>query len=127
MKSYKQIAVKYADDVLNEKIIIGKEAVLACKRFKDNLKRKDIELRSFDPDLVIGIIEKTMVHKQGESIDGTPLMGKPVELLPWQIFVIYNLVGWFYKGTNERVVKEAFIMTGRKNGKTSFLLLFCTV
>ena len=62
-----------------------------------------------------------MVHRKGEKIDGTPLLNKPLELEPWQIFVVYNLVGWYYKGTNIRRYKEAFIYVPRKNGKTTFI------
>ena len=62
-----------------------------------------------------------MTHKQGEAMDGTSLVGKPIILEPWQIFIVYNLVGFYYKGTTERRYKEAFVMVGRKNGKTTFL------
>lgn len=121
MKSYKADAVKYAEDAVSGKSVVGKEVVLACQRFLDDLKRKDLELRCFDPDLCIGIIEKMLVHRQGEDINGVPLMGKPFKLLPWQIFIIYNLVGFYWKGKNERRYKEAFIFVPRKNGKTSFV------
>lgn len=120
-KSYKQIAIKYADDVLSGKKIVGKEIILACVRFKQDLKRDDLELRTKEPDLVIGIIEKTMVHKQGEDLEGKPLMNTPLLLQDWQIFIVYNLVGFYYKGTKERRYKEAFIFIPRKNGKTTFI------
>lgn len=94
---------------------------MACARFKADLSREDLELRTNDPDFVINIIEKTLVHKQGEALDGTPLMGKPLKLQDWQIFIVYNLVGFYYKGTNERRYKEAFIFIPRKNGKTTFI------
>lgn len=120
-KSYKQIAIKYADNVLSGKKIVGKEIILACVRFKQDLKRDDLELRTKEPDLVIGIIEKTMVHKQGEDLEGKPLMNTPLLLQDWQIFIVYNLVGFYYKGTKERRYKEAFIFIPRKNGKTTFI------
>ncbi|WP_320635295.1 terminase TerL endonuclease subunit [Peptoniphilus sp.] len=41
-------------------------------------------------------------------------------LEPWQKFIVYNLVGFYHKGTNLRKYKEAFIMIPRKNGKTRF-------
>lgn len=94
---------------------------MACRRFMDDLQRDDLILHSKEPDLVIGIIERTMVHKQGESLDGHPLMNAPFLLADWQIFCVYNLIGFYYKGTHERRYKEAFIMIPRKNGKTSFI------
>lgn len=120
-KSYKNVAIKYAEDVIAGKRKAGKEVVLACARFIKDLKREDLELHTKEPDLVLGIIEKTMVHKQGEDLQGNPLMGKPLILQDWQIFIVYNLVGFYWKGTNERRYKEAFIFVPRKNGKTTFI------
>lgn len=121
-KSYKQIAVDYARSVTQGKEKrVGKEIIMACVRFLADLERDDLELRAKEPDLVIGIIEKTMVHKQGEDLDGNPLMNTPLLLQAWQIFIVYNLVGFYYKGTNERRYKEAFIFIPRKNGKTTFI------
>lgn len=118
--SYKQDCIQYAKDVVAGKIKAGGN-VRECQRFLNDLKRNDIELRSRDPDLVINIIRKIMVHKQGETPDGQPLMNTPVLLQPWQVFVVYNLVGWYHKGTNIRRYKEAYIYVPRKNGKTLFM------
>lgn len=120
-KSYKDIAVKYAEDVTSETITAGAEIVSACNRFLTDLERTDIELRTKDPDIAINIIETTLVHAQGEDLDGNPLLGRPFMLEPWQIFIIYNLLGFWYTGTNNRRFKEAFIEVARKNGKTSFI------
>lgn len=120
-KSYKETALRYAEEVTAGKRIVGKEVLLACIRFQQDLKRDDLELHTKEPDLVIGIIERTMVHKQGEDLEGNPLTGKPLRLEPWQIFIVYNLVGFYYKGTSERRYKEAFIFIPRKNGKTTFI------
>ena len=118
-KSYKDIAIKYANDA--EKANVGAEIKMACKRFLADLKRKDLEIHEKEPDFVIGIIEKIMVHKQGEDITGKSLVNEPMILLPWQIFTVYNLIGFYYKGTTERRYKEAFIFIPRKNGKTLFV------
>ena len=121
-KSYKQIAIDYATACANGKVRkVGKEVVLAAGRFLADLKRDDLELRSKDPDFVINIIQLTMVHKQGQRLDGTPLLGQPLLLDKFQIFIVYNLVGFYYRGTNERRYKEAFIFIPRKNGKTTFV------
>lgn len=118
---YKQICLDYVDAVLSGKKIVGKEVILACARFAADLKRDDLELHTKEPDLVIGIIEKTMVHKQGEDLSGKPLRNTPLILQDWQVFIVYNLVGFYFKGTSERRYKEAFIFIPRKNGKTTFI------
>ena len=120
-KSYKSIAVKYAKDVVSGKIIASKWTIMTCQRFLDDMQRDDLELRVKDPDFVIGIIEGLMVHKQGEDINGKSLVNKPLILQPWQVFIVYNLVGFYFKGTNERRYKEGFIYVPRKNGKTMFI------
>ena len=120
-KSYKSIAVKYAKDVVSGKIIASKWTIMTCQRFMDDMQRDYLELRVKDPDFVIGIIEGLMVHKQGEDINGKSLVNKPLILQPWQVFIVYNLVGFYFKGTNERRYKEGFIYVPRKNGKTMFI------
>lgn len=117
-KSYKSIAVKYAKDAVSGKLICGKEVALTAQRFLEDMDRPDLQLHTKEPDFVIGIIEKLMVHQQGEALDGTSLVNKPLMLEPWQIFNVYNVVGFYYKGTSERRYKEAFIFVPRKNGKT---------
>lgn len=120
-KSYKRVAIKYAKDVTSEKQIAGREIVQACQRFLDDLERDDLKLNVKDPDFVIGIIEKLMVHNQGEDMQGNPLRDTPLILQPWQVFCIYNLVGFVDKKTGIRRYKEALIMIPRKQGKTMFV------
>ena len=122
-KDYVKIAKDYADDVVNGKRIEGAEIVMACQRFMDDLKRDDIELKPRDPNLVCSIMEGFFVHMQGEDMNGNPLLGHPFELEPWEIFATVNMLGWYYTNGDghERRYKEAFIMVGRKNGKTSYI------
>lgn len=120
-KSYKNTAIEYAEQVTSGKKIAGKEIVMACRRFLQDLKREDLELHTKEPDVVINIIERLLVHKQGETLEGIPLMNQPFKMLPWQIFLVYNMLGFYLKGTSERRYKEAFIFVPRKNGKTSLI------
>lgn len=121
MTSYKNIALEYAQAVISGRKVAGADVKKACERFLEDLKRPDLELHTREPDFVIAIIERTMVHKQGEDLSGRPLLGTPFLLQPFQIFIVYNLIGFYYKGTQERRYKEAFIFIPRKNGKTSFV------
>lgn len=120
-KDYIHEAIAYAQNVVDGKKIEGAEVVLACQRFLDDLKRDDIELRPKEPNAVCSIMEGFFVHMQGEDMHGNPLRGTPFILQQWEIFVVVNLFGFYYKGEDERRFKEAFIMTGRKSGKTSFI------
>lgn len=122
MKKYPNydVVLEYATSVVEGRKIACKEQVQGCQRFLDNLKNSAYEFNPKDAEFVIGIIEKTFVHDQGEKLDGTPLRGEPFLLEPWQKFIVYNLVGFYHKGTKIRRFKEAFIYIPRKNGKTRF-------
>ena len=118
-KSHWKEVDDYISGVLAGKIKAGGN-IRECKRFREWQKRDDIELRTDTPDEAIDIIRKFIVHRQGEDLQGHPMTNRPFELLPWQKFIVYNLFGWYYKGTDIRVIKEAFIFVPRKNGKTLF-------
>lgn len=119
--NYFKIAKDYANSIVNGKRVASKRTIQTCQRFLDDLKRKDLEVRQHDPDFVIRMMEKFIVHNQGETLDGKPLLNTPLFLQPWQVFIVYNLVGFFWKGTDKRRFNEAFIYVPRKNGKTLFI------
>jgi len=119
-KHYGEV-LQYVDDILSGRKLACREIIQACERFRRNLENPKYELRHKDPEFVIGIIEKTFVHDQGERLDGSPLRGEPFLLESWQKFIVYNLVGFYHRGTQIRVYKEAFIFIPRKNGKTRFV------
>lgn len=78
------------------------------------------DLNSKAPEFCIQIIEKTICHQQGEKLDGTPLRGTPFLLEPFHKFIIYNLLGFYIKGTDVIRYHEALIYIPRKNIKTTF-------
>ena len=77
-KHYRQTAIKYAQDVIDGTIIAGADIVNACKRFLSDLEREDLEYRDKEPDACITLMEGMFVHRKGEMLDGTPLLGKPL-------------------------------------------------
>lgn len=85
-----------------------------------DLENPEYDFRPKNAEFVIGIIEKTFCHQQGEKLDGTPLRGTPFLLEPFHKFIIYNLLSFYHKGTEIVRFHEAFIFLPRKNIKTSF-------
>src|SRR5690625_86920 len=115
-KNY-DVVMEYAQSIVDKNKLANKETIQMCERFFNDLKNEEYEFKPRDAEFVIQIIEKTFVHDKGERLDGTPLRGQPFILEPWQKFIIYNLLGFFHKGTIMRRFKEAFIFLPRKNGK----------
>lgn len=115
---YAEEVFAYANKVANGEIVAGKDRVLGCRRFLRMIEEGKYDVRTKDADFVIGIIEKTFKHRQGQNLQGEPMRGKPFLLEPWQKFCIYGMLIFYKKGTNERLVKEAFIFIPRKNSKT---------
>ena len=127
-KTGRKIKGKYADEVFTYAhgvvaglIVAGEDRVLGCQRFLDFCERDDLDIRTRDADFVIGIIEATFHHRQGEMLDATPLRGQPLLLEPWQKFCVYGMLVFYRKGTEQLLVNEAFIFIPRKNGKTLFV------
>jgi len=115
-----KVALGYAEGIRDGTIVANIERKQCVERFFRDLENPDYEMDSKGPEFCIGIIEKTLCHQQGEALDGTPMRGKPFILQPWQIFVIYNLIGFKLKGTDIVKYHEALIFIPRKNSKTSF-------
>lgn len=118
---YAADVIAYANGVVSGNIVAGADRILGCQRFLTMVESGDYDIRTKDADFVIGIIETSFKHRQGEMLDATPLRGKPFMLEPWEKFCVYGMLIFYYPGSNERVVKEAFIFIPRKNGKTIFV------
>ena len=114
------IVLKFAEDVASGKKIANKYQCLSAKRFLNDLKNPEYEINKKDAEFCIQIIENTLCHQQGESLEGEPLRGTPFLLQPWQKFIIYNVVGFRLKGTDILRFHECLIFVPRKNGKSSF-------
>ncbi len=114
------IVMEYANSIIEGRKVACRELIQACQRFICDLDNPEYDFNPKDAEFVIGIIEKTFVHMQGERLDGTPLRGEPFLLEPFHKFQVYNLLGFYHKDTKIRRFKEAFIYIPRKNIKTSF-------
>lgn len=97
----------------------------ACKRFLADLQDSRWDFRTDMAESIIEIIETLFCHQQGENLSGRPMRGKPLILEPFQLFIIYNLCGFFLPDTDIRRYQEAMWMLARKNGKTPFATAFC--
>ncbi len=113
--------IAYANSIRDGTITANRERKQAVERFFRDLDNPEYEIDHKAPTFCIGIIEGTICHQQGETIEGEPLRGKPFKLLPFQKFIIYNLLGFVLKGTKIVRFHEAMIFMPRKNGKTGLV------
>lgn len=109
---------KYADDVIQNKIVSCSNIKLACLRFQEDLNRDDLEFRESVVDRAISFIS-TMKHFKGKA------SGKKFILEPWQQFIVANIVGFYWHGTNDRRFTSSYIEVSRKNGKTALAAALC--
>ena len=77
-KNWKTV-LEYAESIRDGKKIACPELIQGVKRFFNDLKNPDYEIDFHAPEFCIGVIERTLCHQQGESLDGTPLRGKPFQ------------------------------------------------
>ena len=112
-------ACQYALDVTSGKIVSGIKRIQSCQRFLDELVESyenpdypwefDIE-KGYRP---IDFIERFLIPTKGAY--------SKTEMLPWQQFVEANMYGWISKKTGYRRFREALIIVGQGNGKSTMI------
>ena len=108
-------AVRTADDSTVEEL-----QRLAARRFLEDLRSGRWDFRPQLAEFCIEIMTGLFMFSQGERMDGTPLRGEPFELMPWHLFTLYNVCGFYEKGTAVRRFTEADLFAPRKTVKTTF-------
>ena len=110
----------YVSGVLSGELLVCEEIRQACQRYIDDLASGKWEFRAEPANEIIAIIETMICHQKGQFLDATPLRGTTFYLLPYHKFIVYNIMGFYVPGTQERRFKEALDFVPRKNIKTTF-------
>jgi phage terminase large subunit-like protein len=110
-------AVIYAEKVEGGAIAASHHAKAACVRFLNDLDvwRRGDGQWEFREDLAARamLFAGTMPNIKG------PLAGRPIELMPWQLFAYANIFGWVERGTETRRFRQGIIFVPKGNGKTT--------
>lgn len=109
---------QYAVDVVAGKVVCCESIKLACKRFLNDLERSDLDFREDVVDKAIDFIG-ILKHFAGKS------SGKPFILEDWQQWIVANIVGFYWKDTDDRRFTSSYIEVSRKNGKTALAAALC--
>ena len=93
---------------------------LSARRFLDDLDGGRWDFKPALPEFCIELMTGLFSFSQGERMDGTPLRGEALELMPWHLFCTYNICGFYLPGTEIRRFTEADIFAPRKSVKTTW-------
>ena len=107
---------KYPKEVVEGNIVAGKYIIQACQRFMSWFEK--YEFRPDKVDRVVNFISK-LRHNTGKH------NGKPFELLPYQYWIVCNIFGFYYPGTERRVINYVYCELARKQGKTALAAAIC--
>ena len=116
MTAYEE-AWNYAAQVDSGEIPACKWTCMACKRFIDDMLHGDDRGLKMDNQKAQDVLE---FYSRVPQIKGE-WAGQPIALSSWQKFILVNLFGWVWKGSNLRRFRTAYIEVARKNGKSTFI------
>lgn len=109
---------KYANGVLDGSVVACDKVKQACRRFIADLERSADPSYpwTFDEERAarpVDFIERFLAPTKGDY--------DRMQLMDWQCFVECNLYGWVDKTTRLRRFREALILVGTGNGKSTLL------
>jgi phage terminase large subunit-like protein len=106
----------YADDVVTGRVVAGRLVRLAAERHLRDLDHGAERGLRFDEESAqwaIDFFPNLCKHSKGEWA------GKPLELAPWQAFIIGSIFGWKRVDDDRRRFRVAYAELPRKNGKST--------
>lgn len=113
--THSERAHQYARDVVEGRIVTGHWVRLACQRHLTDLERQGFayEFSAEKADRACRFIER-MPHVKGRWARDK----KPIQLEPWQCFILCSMFGWVHPETGLRRFRKASVYVPRKNGKS---------
>lgn len=108
-----EIINKYINDVISNRIVVGKYARLRVERYLADVQKKRFHFDTKAAKKAVLFFGYLRQYK------GSTFSGKKFELSPWQAFDVWNIFGW-KTYANTRRFHYAYIDVARKNGKTTF-------
>lgn len=106
----------YAESVINGEEVACLYVKQACKRYLDFFNKYDF--RQDKVERVVNFIYK-LKHFTGK------FKGQNFTLLPYQLWIVASIFGFYHKGTDKRVCNYVYIELARKSGKTALMAAIC--
>jgi phage terminase large subunit-like protein len=114
---YQKVASDYVSHMLQNEGLCSKYVALACRRQLDDLMREGDKDFPYIYDASKGARVCTFVE-QLPHIKGK-LAGEPIQLEPWQVFILMTVFSWVHKETGYRRFRRTYIEVPRGNGKSA--------
>jgi len=102
----------WIDGIRDGKVVAGVWLKLAIERFREDLAREDLDMRVNEVERVFKFFYYLSIRKGDHWERFMPI--------PWQIFVVVNLYGFYYKKSGRRRFRYNYTLVSRKTGKTTF-------
>lgn len=118
-QKYKDAGTKYAFYVLEEKVLTGYPTKLAAFRHLQDLKRVESGTSDFNYHYDLNACK--VILNFAEFFPDVET-GVPIKLMPWQKFILCQLVGWRDSNEQKRYV-DNLISIARGQGKTELMAL----
>jgi len=115
------VPFRYAQDVLDGKIVTGRKIRLACERFFtwiENAEDQGFVLDHNTGMQAVNFFPTLLNHTKGK------MAGKKFELAPFQQFTMYNVFGWKDQNGNRRI-NTVYDKRAKKNGKSAEMAGVC--
>jgi phage terminase large subunit-like protein len=108
---------KYVSDVISGKILSCEYIILACKRYKSDVKHAKKKGLYFDETAAKAyiIFIEMLPHVKGQPANNKQLL----KLVPAQKFIVWNLFGWKWIKSKTRRFRHAYIEMAKKNAKST--------
>ena len=125
MKIHDHSSYKYAEDVVNKKIVAGKYIVKACQKFLDDVNNPNCKYVINPSQLemitnLTGLINMPTGQRVG--------MSAKEALAGFQWFLIVNILCWVHKENPEkRRYEKAVLLIARKSGKSFLVALIILI
>jgi phage terminase large subunit-like protein len=117
---YKELE-NYCESIRKGKILSGGYTKKAVKRFLSDLVKQKGD--DFPYIFIPKKAEEIITFAENLVIPDIKTEGKKLKLLPWHLFIYYNLYGWVCKDNNgKRRFRSGYVEVARKNSKTTSLL-----
>lgn len=115
-----EIALEYANNVVDGGIVSCRYVRLACQRFLDDLHRSETDEEwpyVYDSELADRACKfmQLMPHTKGKWA----AQEMNIQFEPWQMFIECNIFGWVRKSSGLRRFREAYEEEPRKNAKST--------